>query len=233
MQSKIFSRPLLWILAGSGLTLLLLLLPSLIQSESTPPFCRPGVANAQGDTCGEYQTQASDYATLAADNERKLFISYNLYDEAYARLPHDESIYYTSATSVAKYREGSVSPYDCGNGMRQRLWVGAEAAIVGSLPSTLRNTPGGERQVWDDGDPIEILSGFHVVGGPECTEDGISWWYVSINGSYAFAPRLLDGWVSEGNGGEYFLVPLDWDGIPMEDPTTFDSGLGFEMGSGG
>lgn len=233
MKSKIFSRPLAWMLAGSGFTLLLILLPSFIPSSAAPAFCRPDVANAQNNTCGEYQTQASDYATLAADNENQWANYYNLYNETYTRLSGNEAIYYTSATSAAKYREGKDNLYDCGNGMLQRLWVGAEAKSVGALPSTLRDAPGGERQAFDDGSAIEILGNVHVVGGPECTDDGISWWYVSLNFSYQTAGRLLDGWVSEGNNGEYFLGPLDWDGIPMEDPTTFDSGLGFEMGSGG
>ncbi len=92
------------------------------------------------------------------------------------------------------------TPQDCGNDMVQRLeWFGYGQVIPDPpLPSTVRDAPRGKKI-----DEIPAGNYFFVLDGPECSDNGISWWLVKYG-----VTDDISGWISEGNNGEYFVQPV-------------------------
>mgnify|MGYP005840256527 CR=1 FL=1 len=87
-----------------------------------------------------------------------------------------------------------------------RLSIGGQGRVApGGFPNNIRSLPG------SSGDKIgEIPPGgvFTVLDGPRCsTLDKIVWWQVRYNTTF--------GWTAEGQGGVYWLEPVDDQGVPL------------------
>lgn len=205
---RVITQPLIFILFGAGLMLTMIFLPTFFSATHAPNplFCRPNAANAQED-CGKVQTEVIGLRETA--------------DGAWWQYNIRGSQYYDVATAAAQYKENAEIPTECGNDMPHRLWVGADGEVLGPEASNLRDAPGGEVLY-----EIDARNRFRVIGGPTCLND-ISYWYIFLE---LMPGQEVAGWFSEGHRGEYFLVPLDWDGEPIEDPAEFESGLNFEPG---
>lgn len=211
---RVITQPLVLMAFGAGLMLTLIIVPTFFSSTHAPGLiCRPNAANAQ-EECSELQTMVIDLE-LTADAAYWEINSYQLQEDFRA------SQYYEYATSVAIYKEDADIPNQCGNDVPHRLWVGAEGEVLGPEPSNLRAAPGGDVL-------YEIYEGdrFRVVAGPSCLNN-ITYWYVMLR---TMPHQWITGWVSEGNRGDYFLVPLDWERNPIENPAEFDSGLEYAPG---
>jgi WD40 repeat protein len=88
-------------------------------------------------------------------------------------------------------------PADFAGYLPPRLFLGAQALVeAGGSNNIIRQNYG--RSSAPTGTEMPPSSAFLVVGGPECTGDGIVWWQVFYNG--------VTGWTAESFGGEYFLT---------------------------
>ncbi len=84
----------------------------------------------------------------------------------------------------------------CPGAPAPRLVVGSDAQIAPGSPSNLRNQPGKSGTILN-----QLFAGDFVlvVGGPVCA-DGYLWWNIDRFGQ-------LKGWVAEGGGSDYYLLP--------------------------
>jgi hypothetical protein len=98
--------------------------------------------------------------------------------------------------------EGSnywVSPFVCSNSPATRLIPGGFGRVLPGLPNAIRNAPGTGSSSVVIGE-IPGGGGFSVIGGPQCGNDGRTWWQVNYSG--------MTGWTAEGEGGAYWVEPV-------------------------
>jgi hypothetical protein len=92
-----------------------------------------------------------------------------------------------------------VSPFVCSNSPRTRLVVGGTGRVIPGPANVLRSAPGtGSNSVVIG--QIPGGSGFSVISGPQCGNDGRAWWQVNYAGAV--------GWTAEGEGGTYWVEPI-------------------------
>lgn len=85
----------------------------------------------------------------------------------------------------------------CPGSLPPRLIVGEQGQVGPGSANNVRTTPStsGERVF-----RMEAGTVFTVLDGPVCAED-FTWWQVDVDGA--------QGWTVEGDGTDYFLIPLE------------------------
>jgi hypothetical protein len=93
-----------------------------------------------------------------------------------------------------------VSPFVCSNSPVSRLVPGKAGRVTPGPANVIRSAPGTGNASTVIG---EIAAGqtFNVIGGPQCGNDGRTWWQIQYGG--------LTGWTAEGDGGVYWLEPVN------------------------
>ncbi len=111
----------------------------------------------------------------------------------------------TGAAPTADPRAACPPPNDPAY-LPPRLSVGAQGRVVpGGFPNNLRSQPGSSSDKIGEIPPGGV---FTVLDGPRCsTLDKIVWWQVRYNTTF--------GWTAEGQGGVYWLEPVDAQGMPL------------------
>ena len=71
--------------------------------------------------------------------------------------------------------------------------------MLPGLPNAVRNAPGTGSGSVVIGE-IPGGGGFSVISGPQCGNDGRTWWQVNYSG--------VTGWTAEGEGGAYWVEPV-------------------------
>lgn len=87
---------------------------------------------------------------------------------------------------------------NCAEALPIRLMVGETARTTPGLNSNLRAEPDIDAEDIGDIPPGGL---FTVVGGPQCSNDGIAWWQVQIEDG-------LTGWIAQGQSGLYYVEPI-------------------------
>jgi hypothetical protein len=105
----------------------------------------------------------------------------------------------TGWTPEGEGRTYWLEPLLCGFGLPSRLTQGGRGRVTPGLPNALRTAPSRNRQISTVIGEIPAGGVFTVLSQPVCG-DGYVWWQVNYNG--------LIGWTAEGEGGVYWLEPL-------------------------
>lgn len=91
--------------------------------------------------------------------------------------------------------------------MRTRINVGMDIEVIEGVLN-LRTQPASNAEVMLQ---IPVNLPFQVLGGPSCV-DNFVWWFVTVNGQ--------QGYIAEGQDGEYFVQPKQPDTIPSREVLT-------------
>jgi hypothetical protein len=104
--------------------------------------------------------------------------------------------------------------FTCEGTLPPQLEIGERTVVTPGQPNNVRSTPSGSAERVFQLEPgVEVT----VVDGPVCA-DGFVWWKISQQIEGSFEPN--EGWTVQGNGREYWLIPIL--GPPYNDEGLFE-----------